>query len=74
MLQISLHPLPHFLLTRGLALTCALLLSAVVLLAAGEPWHLALWYARRLQSSAAVLLGTSLIAPLLLEDLLRRLP
>ena len=69
----QLHPLPYFLLTRGLVLTCALLLSAIVLLAAGEPHWLALWYARQLQSSDAVLLGTSLFGPLLLEDVLRNL-
>lgn len=68
----QLHPLPHFLLTRGLCLTCALLLSACVLLLAGDnPW-LAGWYARYLQSMAAVMLGVSLIGPLLLEDILRK--
>ena len=71
MFQISLHPLPHFLLTRGLALTCALLLSAVALLAAGEPRWLALWYAQQLQSSAVMLLGAALIGPLLLEEILQ---
>ena len=69
----QLHPLPYFLLTRGLVLACAPLLSALLLLAAGEPHWLALWYARQLQSSAAVLLGTSLFGPLLLEDVLRNL-
>lgn len=68
----TLHALPHFLLTRGLCLTCALLLSACALLLAGEdPW-LAGWYARYLQSMAAVMLGVSLIGPLLLEDIMRK--
>lgn len=70
----QLHPLSHFLLTRGLALTCALLLSAILLLTAGEPAWLALRYAQILQSSAAALLGTALLGSLLLEDLLRKLP
>ena len=33
----QLHPLPYFLLTRGLVLTCALLLSAIVLWPPGSP-------------------------------------
>ena len=70
----QLHPLPHFLLTRGLALTCALLLSAILLLTAGEPAWLALRYAQTLQSTAAALLGIALLGSLLLEDLLRKLP
>lgn len=68
----SLHPLPHYLMTRGLWLTFALLFSAAVLLLAGrDPW-LAGWYAHYLQSMAAVMLGASLIGPLLLEDVLRK--
>lgn len=68
----ELHDLPYFLLTRGLWLTFALLISASVLLLAGQnPW-LAGWYARYLQSMAAVMLGVSLIGPLLLEDILRK--
>lgn len=66
------HPLPHFLMTRGLCLTYALLLSACTLLLAGDnPW-LAGWYARYLQSMSAVMLAVSLIGPLLLEDVLRK--
>lgn len=67
-----LHDLPHFLLTRGLCLTCALLASACALLLAGDdPW-LAGWYARYLQSMAGVMLAASLIGPLLLEDVMRK--
>ena len=72
--MLELHPLPHFLLTRGLVLTLLLLCSAAVLLTAGEPIWLALQYARTLQSDALVLLGASLWGPLLLEDILRSVP
>ena len=70
--MLELHPLPHFLMTRGLILTLALLCSAIVLLSIGQPYWIALYYARALQSNAALLLGRSLLGPLLLEDVLRR--
>lgn len=68
----ELHALPHFLLTRGIALTCTLLLSAAALLLAGQnPW-LAQWYAQYLETAAALLLGISSTGALLLEDVMRK--
>ena len=66
---------PGLLLRRlAVLLVGALLLSAILLLTAGEPAWLALRYAQTLQSSAAALLGIALLGSLLLEDLLRKLP
>lgn len=69
---VELHGPSYYILTRGLCLAGALLLSALALLQAhGNPW-LAGWYARYLQNSAIVLTGTALIGALLVEDVLRR--
>lgn len=70
--SVPLRDLPHFLMTRGVLLTYALLLSSAALLLGGENIWLASWYARYLQSMAALLWGVSLIGPLLLEDVLRK--
>ena len=66
-----LHTLPYYLMTRGLWLTYAYLASAILLLLAGGGGEAA-WYAAYLESMAQVLLGTALIGPMLLEELLRR--
>ncbi len=66
-----LHGWSYYILTRGLWLTAALLLSALVLLRGDDPW-LARWYAGYLQDMAAVTLGGALLGSLLLEDVLRR--
>ena len=70
--QAQLHDWSYYILTRGLWLTCALLLSALVLLRADDPW-LARWYAGYLRDMAAVTLGGALIGSLLLEDVFRRI-
>ena len=54
--------------------TASILLAALLLrlwTGPADPWLLN-WYADYVQAMAAVLLGTSLIGPLLLEDVLRR--
>ena len=66
-----LHTLTYYLMTRGLWLTYAYLASAILLLLAGGGGEAA-WYAAYLESMAQVLLGTALIGPILLEELLRR--
>ena len=71
--RVALHDWPLFLLTRGLCMTTIFLLAALLLrlwTGPADPWLLN-WYADYVQAMAAVLLGTSLIGPLLLEDVLR---
>ena len=66
-----IHELTYYLMTRGLWLTYAYLAAAILTLVQGEePW-LAGWYARYYQSLSVVMFGTSLIGPLLVEDVLR---
>ena len=70
--RVALHPLTHSILTRGLALAAAMLLSALALTVAGQGLWLARWYAAQLQDSALLLTGTALLGSLLVEDLFRR--
>lgn len=70
--KVALHELSHYILTRGLALAAALLLSALALSVAGQGTWLAGWYSGYLQSGAAILAGTALLGSLLVEDVLRR--
>ena len=72
--RVALHDWPLFVLTRGLCMTTVFLLAALLLrlwTGPADPWLLN-WYADYVQAMAAVLLGASLIGPLLLEDVLRR--
>ncbi|NCB62388.1 MAG: hypothetical protein EOM52_02055 [Clostridia bacterium] len=69
--RIPIHELSYYILTRGLFLTFLFLAAAVALLAGNATW-LAIWYAEYLFTMGAVLLATSLIGPLLVEDILRR--
>lgn len=69
--RIPIHELSHYIMTRGLFLTFLFLIAAVALLTGSTEW-LAGWYAEYLFTMSAVLLGVSLLGPLLVEDIYRR--
>lgn len=69
---VGLHELSFYILTRGLFLAFTMLLSSLVFLAAGGGVWLSLWYAKYLQTMAAVLFGAALLGSLLVEDILKR--
>lgn len=65
--------LPHYILSRGLLLTCALLGSCLtLLLCARVPGAdpLLLGYAEHVQTMALIVLGAGLIGSALMEDVL----
>lgn len=70
----GMRELPHYILSRGLLLTCALLLSCLaVLLRARSPAAdtlLLLGYAEHIQTMALIVLGAGLIGSALMEDVL----
>lgn len=69
-----MHPLPRFVLTRGILLSCALLASALIMLVWADSTsrnvYLLLAYADYTIDMAAAVLGTGLFGSLLLEHVL----
>lgn len=70
----QMRELPHYILVRGLQLTCTLLLCCIgILLYAGHPaadTALLTAYAQHLQTSALLVMGAALIGSALMEDVL----
>ena len=69
--KVLLHECSFYILTRGLLLTAVFLLAGMALLLHSSAW-VAARYAEYLLAMGAVLLGSSLLGPLLLEDVLRK--
>ena len=69
--RVAVHELTFYILTRGLFLTFLFVLAAVAMLEGERTW-LATQYAQYLFAMGAVLMGASLIGPLLVEDILRK--
>ena len=66
----QMRELPHYILVRGLQLTCTLLLCCVgILLYAGHP-AAETAYAQHLQTCALLVMGAALIGSALMEDVL----
>lgn len=70
----DMRELPHYIISRGLLLTCTLLTCCVViLLYARDPaadTALLTAYAQHIQTSALLVMGASLIGSALLEDVM----